>query len=321
MSEGCDSNAGDSNAREALTFYRFVAVKDVTAVQIALQEQGTQLGLRGTILLANEGVNGTLVGTDAGLQAMQQTLVAQFGEMSFKWSAIDSDNAGFYRFKVKIKPEIVTFGVPGLDAELTGEHVSFQEWNRLMQDPDVVLIDTRNQYEIDIGTFPGAVSPESTNFREFPEWVAESLDPARNKKVAMFCTGGIRCEKASAYLLQQGFDSVFQLDGGILNYLKTVPSEENLWHGECFVFDQRVSVDADLKQGSYKQCFACRHPLSAADMASTCYEKGVSCPHCIEQQDESKQQRFRHRQYQVELARKRGQMHIGSAQTKPAKSG
>ncbi|MEQ9452126.1 MAG: rhodanese-related sulfurtransferase [Pseudomonadales bacterium] len=302
--------------RRTLTFYRFCAVDELQATQTLLTEAGERLELRGTILLAREGVNGTLVGTTSALLQMQQLLVTRFGDIPCKWSDIDPGNTGFFRYKVKLKDEIVTFGVADLDVTRTGQHVDPQTWNDLLADPEVVVIDTRNQYEIDIGTFPGAVSPHTTNFREFPQWVAQQLNPERDKKVAMFCTGGIRCEKASAYMLQQGFSEVYQLDGGILKYLESTDEENNLWDGECFVFDQRVSVDASLRQGSYQQCFACRHPVSAEDIASPTYEAGVSCPHCYGQEDKGDRQRFRERQQQIELARARGESHIGAPQKK-----
>ena len=302
------------SARRVLTFYKFVNVEHPETVRETLLELGTALDLKGTILLAQEGVNGTVVGDEPQLRHLQAVLDQYFGAMPYKWSDLDEHNPGFYRFKVKLKQEIVTLGVPGLDPHRTGEHVSAREWNRLLQNPDVVVIDTRNTYEIDIGTFPGALSPDTTNFRQFPAWVASQLDPAEHKQVAMFCTGGIRCEKAAAYMLAQGFEEVYQLDGGILSYLEHVPEEENMWQGECFVFDQRVSVDADLQQGAYQQCYACRHPLSADDMRSERFEQGVSCPHCHQQDDEVRLANLRERQKQVDLAAARGEAHIGQRQ-------
>lgn len=295
--------------RRALAFYRFTPVAEVEQVQSTLLSAGRDLGLKGTILVAEEGVNGTLVGSVSALEDMARQLVALFGDMPFKWSEIDPDNPGFYRYKVKLKQEIVTMGQPGLDMALTGEHVDADTWNTLLEDPDVLVIDTRNQYEIDIGTFPGAISPHTTNFREFPEWVADHLDADTRPRVAMFCTGGIRCEKASAYLRQQGIDEVYQLDGGILNYLEQVDPQHNAWQGECFVFDQRVSVNADLAQGEYLQCYACRHPVSAEDMASPLYQEGVSCPHCADRNVDRAP--FKERQKQVALSEARGERHIG----------
>jgi len=304
--------------RRVLAFYKFVAVEDPEEVQRELLQLGNKLDIKGTILLASEGVNGTIVGEQQHLQRMQQALHQRFGALPFKWSELNEENLGFYRYKVKIKSEIVTMGVPDLDLQQTGEHVSPERWHELLDDPDVVVIDTRNTYEIDIGTFPTAVNPDTTNFREFPQWVAEHLDPAEHKQVAMFCTGGIRCEKASAFMQQAGFAKVYQLDGGVLRYLEQVQPEDNRWQGECFVFDQRVSVTAELEQGHFQQCFACRHPVSDEDMASPYYEQGVSCPHChADNQSAEQAQRmasFRERQRQVELAQQRGELHIGQPQ-------
>ncbi len=304
--------------RRVLTFYKFQPVAEPEALRAELEELGLAGGLKGTILLAAEGINGTIVGTVEALEGFARALDQRFADLPYKWSDLDEDNPGFYRFKVRVKPEIVSFGIAGLDASKTGEHVGPAAWNALLDDPDVPVIDTRNTYEIDIGTFPGAVSPETTNFREFPDWVAEHLDPAQNPRVAMFCTGGIRCEKASAYLLEQGFSEVYQLDGGILSYLEQVAPEDNRWAGECFVFDQRVSVNSELEQGEYVQCFACRHPLSAQELTSPDYEQGVSCPHCIDQDDPQRLAGLRERQHQVDLAAARGTTHVGLRQDQHA---
>ena len=304
--------------RRVLAFYRFTPVEDPQAVQEEFLQLGNALHIKGTILLAQEGVNGTIAGEEQNLRTMQKALTQRFGELPFKWSELDADNLGFYRYKVKVKPEIVTLGITDLDIGRTGEHVSPQRWHELLDDPDVVVIDTRNDYEIDIGSFPGAVNPHTTNFREFPQWVEQHLDPEQHKEVAMFCTGGIRCEKASAYMQQAGFDKVYQLDGGVLRYLEKVDPDQNRWQGECFVFDQRVSVTPDLAQGQYQQCFACRHPVSDEDMASEYYEQGVSCPHCYadngDEPDSQKLAGLRERQRQVELAQARGELHIGQPQ-------
>ena len=300
--------------RRVLAFYKFTGVDELEALQDELLQLGAKLELKGTILIAHEGVNGTVVGTTSALTQLSRTLQQRFGDMPFKWSDLAEDNRGFYRFKVKIKPEIVSFGVADLDLQQTGEHVDAQRWNELLADPDVLVIDTRNDYEIDIGTFPSARSPETTNFREFPSWVAEQLDPGEQKQIAMFCTGGIRCEKASAFMRQAGFEKVYQLDGGILKYLEDVEEKDNRWQGECFVFDQRVSVDSALNQGQYDQCYACRHPLSSEDLASEVYERGVQCPHCVGQATQTRLDNFRQRQRQVELAAARGEAHIGETQ-------
>ncbi|KZX83117.1 hypothetical protein A3717_34925, partial [Alcanivorax sp. HI0013] len=210
----------------------------------------------------------------------------------------------FLRTKVKLKKEIVTMGVEGIDPNRTvGTYLSPQEWNAVISDPETLLIDTRNDYEVEVGTFKGAINPETRTFREFPEYVKETLDPARHKKVAMFCTGGIRCEKSTAYLKEQGFEEVYHLKGGILKYLEEMPKEESLWEGECFVFDERVTVDHDLNPGEFDQCHACRRPISEEEKASEKFQLGVSCPKCFDESSPEQKARFAERQKQIELAR------------------
>ncbi|MBL6814868.1 MAG: rhodanese-related sulfurtransferase [Pseudomonadales bacterium] len=307
--------------RRVLAFYQFLALEDPQGECDRLQTLGDELALRGTILVAAEGVNGTVVGDVQALHQLSSHLTERYGVKSQKWSDLASGNSGFHRFKVRVKPEIVSFGVENLDMQQTGEHVDAETWNALIDDPEVIVIDTRNDYEIDIGTFEGAVSPNTENFRQFPSWVADNLDAQKHTKVAMFCTGGIRCEKASSYLFNRGFESVYQLDGGILQYLQDTQAEDSRWNGECFVFDQRVSVNAQLQQGQYQQCYACRHPLSATELASTDFEHGVSCPHCIERTSAERRQQFRERQHQVRLAQERGEQHIGLRQKKQEGNG
>lgn len=302
--------------RRVLAFYQFVPLENPEAERARLQALGDDLGLRGTILVAEEGVNGTVTGATQALLELSQYLTDEYQVKSQKWSDLEASNSGFHRFKVRVKPEIVSFGVDDLDMSETGEHVDAQTWNALIADPEVIVIDTRNDYEIDIGTFDGAVSPHTKSFRQFPDWVSENLDPEKHSRVAMFCTGGIRCEKASSFLLNKGFENVYQLDGGILQYLEDTESEDSRWQGECFVFDQRVSVNADLQQGQYKQCYACRHPLSANELASPDFEHGVSCPHCIGATSAQRREQFRERQHQVRLAAERGEQHIGLDQKK-----
>lgn len=306
--------------RRVLAFYQFLSLDDPQAECDSLQTLGDELALRGTILVAHEGVNGTVVGDTQALQQLSQHLLQQYGVKSQKWSDLQPGNSGFHRFKVRVKPEIVSFGVDDLDMSQSGEHVDAQTWNRLLDDPDVIVIDTRNDYEIDIGSFDGALSPHTESFRQFPAWVADNLDPEQHTKVAMFCTGGIRCEKASAYMLNKGFENVYQLDGGILQYLEDTQASESRWNGECFVFDQRVSVNADLEQGQYKQCYACRHPLSAQELASAEFEHGVSCPYCVGRTSAERRAQFRERQHQVRLAAERGEQHIGQDQRKARES-
>lgn len=218
----------------------------------------------------------------------------------------------FYRSRVKLKREIVTMGIEDLDPAMGGTYVDPRDWNELISDPEVTLVDTRNAYESAIGSFEGAIHPQTSSFREFPDYAQQNLDPARHRKVAMFCTGGIRCEKSTAYLRQQGFDEVFHLRGGILKYLEEVPEAESKWRGECFVFDNRVSVNHDLEKGSYDQCHACRLPITDADKRSEKYQPGVSCPACFDSRSDDERRRFREREKQVRLAQQRGETHIGA---------
>ncbi len=300
-----------------MTFYRFVDLGRLEELRDDLHARAQALGIKGTILLAEEGINATLAGERGALEGFRDYLTrgpagsgAAFSGMRFRFSSAAPGNGVFYRLKVRIKPEIVRLDQPGVaPARRTGEHVDPRRWNALLDDPDVIVLDTRNHYEIEIGTFPSAVDPGTRSFRQLPAWVKRHLDPAEHPRVAMFCTGGIRCEKASAWFLDQGFEAVYQLDGGVLSYLETVAPAENRWQGECFVFDQRVSVDQGLAQGSFEQCFACRRPLSRADLVSPAYRAGVSCPRCIDQHTDAQRAAFRERRRQVELAARRGQRH------------
>lgn len=298
--------------KDVLSFYKFFEVADTELLRERLDSLGQELELKGTVLLAKEGLNSTLTGTKGNLERLMVWLVNRYGKFPFKWSLAEETNEVFFRFKVKIKSEIVTMGVGSLEAGCSGESVDSERWNELLLDSDVVVVDARNDYETDIGTFPGAIVPGTKSFRDFPAWADREMDPAENKRVAMFCTGGIRCEKASAYLLNNGFEEVYQLDGGILKYLETVEDDKNFWGGECFVFDQRVSVNSELEQGHYQQCFACRHPLSETDLDSENYEEGVSCSFCFGEKTQERRDQFRQRQKQVRLANERGEKHLGS---------
>lgn len=272
--------------------------------------------IKGTLLLAEEGINGTVAGSREGIDALLTYLKKdpRLADLDHKESF--ADEMPFYRMKVRLKKEIVTLGVPGVDPnEKVGTYVAPQDWNAIISDPEVVVIDTRNSYEYDIGTFKGAVDPKTETFREFPEYVSRNLDPQKHKKVAMFCTGGIRCEKASSFMLQQGFEEVYHLQGGILKYLETVPEEESLWEGECFVFDERVSVKHGLHEGSYEFCRACRQPIGEKEKASPLYQHGVSCPHCHGTKSEEQLKSAAERQKQIDLAKKRGEKHIGTVFT------
>ena len=303
--------------------YKFADLHDYRAMQPTLLALCEAHGLKGTLLLAEEGINGTVAGSRTGIDALMSHLNADARLAGIEHKESLAETMPFYRMKVRLKKEIVTLGVPGVNPNRkVGTYVAPEDWNQLIADPDVVLIDTRNDYEYGIGTFKGAVDPHTATFREFPEYVRNNLDPTRHKKVAMFCTGAIRCEKASSFMLEQGFEEVYHLQGGILKYLENVPAEESLWQGECFVFDQRVAVGHGLQPGNHELCHACRHPVSPADKTSAQYIEGVSCPHCHESLSETQRASARERQKQMELAMKRGKAHIGEAQQKrPGKRG
>lgn len=293
--------------------YRFVALTNYEEIQVPLLNILNANEVKGTLLLASEGINGTIAGEQEGIDNVLNWLKSNpiLADLTAKFST-DNENP-FYRTKVKLKNEIVTMGVEGIDPNRTvGTYVKPKDWNALISDPEVLLVDTRNEYEISIGTFENAVNPKTTNFREFPQYVKENLDPSKHKKVAMFCTGGIRCEKSTAYLKEQGFDSVYHLEGGVLKYLEEVPEEETMWKGECFVFDNRVSVNHNLEKGQYDQCHGCRLPITEEDKKSEKYMKGVSCPQCHDSLSEEQKQRFLEREKQIQLSEKRGQTHIGS---------
>jgi len=296
--------------------YKFVSLDNYESMRQPLFDFMQEHGIRGTLLLAGEGINGTVAGSRAAIDALLAHLKndPRLRDLDSKES-YDETNP-FYRTKVRLKKEIVTLGVPGIDPlRSAGTYVAPKDWNRLIRDPETVLIDTRNDYEVGIGTFRNAVNPQTDSFREFPEYVEKNLDPAKHKQVAMFCTGGIRCEKSTAYLKELGFEKVYHLKGGILKYLEEVPPEESLWDGECFVFDNRVSVRHGLEKGDYDQCHACRMPITEADKQSEYFEEGVSCPHCHAQFSEERKERFQERERQIKLARERGEEHIGGAVT------
>jgi len=299
--------------------YKFVELPDYAALQPNIHKACEAYKIKGTILLANEGINGTIAGLPDDIHAVLNYLRTdaifndKFADLIHKESF--ADEHPFYRMKVKLKKEIVTMGVPSVNPNNTvGTYVKPEDWNALISDPDVILLDTRNDYEVHIGTFKGALDPKTNTFREFPKYVKNNLDKTKHKKVAMFCTGGIRCEKASSYVLEQGFDEVYHLQGGILKYLETVPEAESLWQGECFVFDQRVAVKHGLEVGEFDQCYACRMPLSPAELKSPQYTPGISCPHCYNKTSEEKKAALTERQKQVILAKARGEAHIGEKQ-------
>lgn len=292
--------------------YKFVALDDYQQIQQPLKDLLEANNVRGTLLLANEGINGTVAGKRESIDALLQWFKQdpRLADVVYK----ESYNAEqpFNRTKVKLKKEIVTMGVEGIDPRhVVGTYVKPKEWNTLISDPDVVLVDTRNDYEVDIGTFKNAVNPNTETFREFPQYVKENLDPTKHKKVAMFCTGGIRCEKSTAYMKEQGFEEVYHLEGGILKYLEEVPQEESLWEGDCYVFDGRVAVNHQLEKSHYDVCNACRLPITEQDKASEHFEQGVSCPKCIDKHSDEQKARFREREKQVQLANARGETHVG----------
>ena len=292
--------------------YKFVTLEDFEAMREPLQETMKAHSIRGTLLLAEEGINGTVSGTREGIDALLAWLKSdpRLADLDYKESL--HEKQPFKRSKVKLKKEIVTLGVEGIDPKrVVGTYVEPKAWNDLINDPDVILIDTRNDYEVQVGTFKQAVNPKTETFREFPEYVAQHMDPAKHKKVAMFCTGGIRCEKSTAFMKEQGFEEVYHLKGGILKYLEEVPETESLWEGECFVFDDRVTVNHQLEKGSYEQCNACRLPITEEDKQSERYEHGVSCPHCYGTHSKEQIARFRQRELQIQIARERGEDHIG----------
>ncbi|MCP9789754.1 rhodanese-related sulfurtransferase [Cyanobium sp. Maggiore-St4-Cus] len=299
-------------------FYRFAALEGLPDLQRELGDLAAAEGVSGTILLAAEGVNGTIAGADAGVQALLARLrqVAGLERLEAKFSR--SEIQAFHRLKVRLKREIVTMGEPQVSpylASAVGTHVPPGQWDALIADPDTLVIDTRNAYEVAIGSFEGAIDPGTATFREFPQWVERELRPLVEQRqpraIAMFCTGGIRCEKATAYLQQQGFAGVHHLEGGILRYLEEIPEPLSSWRGECFVFDKRVAVNHRLEPGEHSVCHACGLPLSPADRELASYVAGVSCRHCLERFSDADRQRFAERQRQMERARQRGEHHLG----------
>ena len=293
--------------------YRFAKFPDYESFREPRLEILLTHEVRGTLLLAAEGINGTIAGNRIGIDAVLTWLAKdhRFAGIQAKESYVDENP--FYRTKVKLKKEIVTMGVEAIDpTHIVGTYVDAKDWNALLADPEVLLLDTRNQYEVEIGTFENAINPKTDSFREFPEYVRNNLDPKVHKKVAMFCTGGIRCEKSTAYLKQHGFEDVFHLKGGILKYLEEQPETDTKWQGECFVFDNRVTVNHKLEKGIYDQCHACRRPILEKDKGSEFYQKGVSCHHCYDKHSKQQIKRYAERERQMELAAQRSEVHIGA---------
>lgn len=302
-----------------LSFYRFVSLPGYRDLREPLERTGKERGLLGTVLLAPEGINATLSGERESLAGYVRWLgrYAELADLTGRWSAVSE--APFRRFRVRLRREIVSLGRPEVDTPRhTGMRVDAREWNRLIADPETLVIDTRNRYEIEVGHFPGAVDPGTESFRDFPRFIEETLGAERERPIAMYCTGGIRCEKASALMREMGFRQVYQLEGGILGYLEAMAgATDNRWQGECFVFDGRVAVDRRLTPGNYVQCHACRRPLGPDELTSPLYREGVSCPHCHADLDEQRAARLDERRRQVALARERGETHIGAVFPRP----
>jgi UPF0176 protein len=294
--------------------YRFAPVADPAALKQELAAFCCSRGIKGTLILSREGINGTVAGQQPAIDALvaHLTAIPAFGGLDVKFS--HADEMPFHRMKVRLKAEIVTMGVPGIDPRFgAGTYVVPKDWNALIADPDTVVVDTRNDYEVALGTFAGAVDPQTASFREFPAWVEEHREELEGRRIAMFCTGGIRCEKATAYMRSLGFAEVYHLRGGILRYLEEVPAQTSLWQGECFVFDERVAVGHGLEEGEATLCRGCRRPLTAEDRASPLYREGIACRHCHDTRSEADRARYAERHRQVRLAEARGgKRHIGS---------
>jgi UPF0176 protein len=292
--------------------YKFVTLDNYQEIRQPLTDLLEQKEIRGTLLLASEGVNGTVAGKRESIDALLEWFNQDPRLTNIVYKESLNQAQPFNRTKVKLKKEIVTMGVEGINPlNVVGTYVKPNEWNALISDPEVLLVDTRNDYEVAIGTFKNAVNPKTDTFREFPQYAADNLDPTKHKKVAMFCTGGIRCEKSTAYLKEQGFEQVYHLEGGILKYLEEVPQEESMWEGDCYVFDGRVAVNHQLEKSGYDVCHACRLPITSDEQKSEYFEKGVSCPKCIDQHSDEQKARFREREKQVQLANVRGETHVG----------
>ena len=310
-----------TNKNEILVaaLYKFVEIDDLLSLQSNLYEICEKNNIMGTILIANEGINGTISGKTNEINQTISLLKSdkRFANIEIKFSS--TDKQPFHRMKVRLKKEIVTIGLPEINPnKKVGTYVKPDDWNDLISDPNVVVIDTRNKYETKIGSFQNALDPETSSFREFPDWVKKfkSSKENANKKIAMFCTGGIRCEKASSLMKEEGFEDVYHLQGGILKYLETIDKENSLWNGECFVFDQRVCLTDELEVGSYKMCFACRMPITEEEMQNEKYIEGISCIYCYDKTTKEKKERFGSRQKQILLAKERGEKHLGGKQTK-----
>ncbi|MEE9447032.1 MAG: rhodanese-related sulfurtransferase [Arenicellales bacterium] len=298
---------------QVCAMYQFVSLPDYAALRTPLHQKMSELNVRGTLLLAEEGINGTIAGLPDDVKALLAWLEQdkRFDGIGTKISY--TNEMPFKRCKVKLKKEIVTMGVAGIDPNHTvGTYLDAQQWNDLLDDPELLLIDCRNDYEFQVGSFDTAVNPNTTNFREFPAYLEKTLVGDKQQKIAMFCTGGIRCEKSTAYLKEQGYENVFHLKGGVLQYLEDMDEAQTKWQGECFVFDERVTVNHQLERGQYDQCHACRMPITKQDKLSEHFTQGTSCPHCFDQHTKAQKSAFAEREKQMQLAKKRGNAHMGA---------
>ena len=305
----------NKNIFKVVAFYSFVDLSNLKELQKTFIRFLTKENIKGTVLLAHEGINGTLSGREVSIDRFKDFLKLNNLHVSQNFKTSSCPDDPFPRLKVKLKDEIVSIGNELADpAKIVGEYVQPEDWNSLISHEDVMVLDTRNTYEFSIGTFNGSIQPETTNFREFPDWLEtiESTGIDKNKKIAMFCTGGIRCEKASSLMKAKGFKNIFHLQGGILNYMEKVDEEDSLWNGECFVFDDRVALNHNLEVGSYDMCHGCRMPISDADKLEEEYERGVSCLNCFYEKTPNQKKRYADRQKQVDLAKLRNQKHIGA---------
>ena len=307
------SSQNTQTSVQVAAFYKFVPLDNIEVLQQEIRNICKSSDVLGTVLLAHEGINGTIAGPAQDLEKLFTYLSQYPGIGSLDRKISYCNRNPFYRMKVRLKKEIVTLGVDGVDPRQdVGEYIAPEDWNELISQPDVCLIDTRNDYEVGLGTFSGAQNPETQSFREFPAWVEANLDADKDQKIAMFCTGGIRCEKSTALLKERGYKNVYHLEGGILNYLEKVPVNKSMWQGDCFVFDNRVTVDHDLSEGRYELCPACRMPLSEEDRKSSKFEQNVSCPRCFDRLTPQRRASLEERGRQIELAAERGEKHIGS---------
>ena len=297
------------------TFYKFLVLENYKELKIKFDKSLSKTNIKGTILLANEGINGTIAGSESDLKKffLYMDKFSQFKDITPKFSS--SNKNPFLRMKVRLKKEIVTIGIPEVSpSNLVGKYLNVEEWNEFLNESDSMIIDTRNDYEVSIGTFKNSINPKIKSFRNFPNWVQKNLidkKVSKKSKIGMFCTGGIRCEKSTSYLKQLGFENVFHLDGGILKYLENVKSDENEWKGECFVFDYRVSLNASLEKGEYDMCYACRMPLSKENKKNKHYLKGQSCEYCYDQTTIKQKKRFNEREKQIKLSKVKNLKHLG----------